>query len=163
MIFTKSSDNYSCLYLINFDLSEYTSKSTTFPKIQELNSKLLIKCLVYNASGKARDIKSEIFTCSKSVIKNVEEEVFKRFYKPVYLILLSMIACLIFFISKENKRFTLYKYIIFFIGIAAIILSELLLRYASNNTIGFYFFIIFPLVSILSLYIFSFNKSKINF
>ena len=148
---------------INFDLSEYTSKSTMFPKIQELNSKLLIKCLVYNARGKAKDIKSEIFTCSKSTIKNVKEEVFKRFYKPVYLLLLSMIACLIFFISKENKRFTLYRYIIFFIGIAAIILSELSLRYASNNTIGFYFFIIFPLVSILSLYIFSFNKSKINF
>ena len=134
-----------------------------FPKIQELNSKLLIKCLVYNARGKAKDLKSEIFTCSKSTIKNVKEEVFKRFYKPVYLLLLSMIACLIFFISKENKRFTLYRYIIFFIGIAAIILSELSLRYASNNTIGFYFFIIFPLVSILSLYIFSFNKSKINF
>jgi len=93
----------------------------------------------------------------------VKEEIFKRFYKPVYLLLLSMIACLIFFISKENKRFMLYRYIIFFIGIATIILSELSLRYASNNTIGFYFFIIFPLVSILSLYIFSFNKSKINF
>ena len=148
---------------INFDLSEYTSKSTTFPKIQELDNKLLIKCLDYYARGKAKDLKSEIFTCSKSTIKNVKEEVFKRFYKPVYLLLLSMIACLIFFISKENKRFTLYRYIIFFIGIAAIILSELSLRYASNNTIGFYFFIIFPLVSILSLYIFSFNKSKINF
>jgi len=93
----------------------------------------------------------------------VKEVVFKRFYKPVYLLLLSMIACLIFFISKENKRFTLYKYIIFFIGITAIILSEILLRYASNNIIGFYFFIIFPLFSILSLYIFSFIKSKINF
>ena len=148
---------------INFDLNEYTSKSTTFPKIQELNSKLLIKCLAYDAKGKAKDLKSKIFTCDKSRIKNVKEEVFKRFYKPVYLLLLSMIACLIFFISKENKRFTLYKYIIFFIGIATIILSELSLRYASNNTIGFYFFIIFPLVSILSLYIFSFNKSKINF
>ena len=148
---------------INFDLSEYTSKSITFPKIQELNSKLLIKCLAYNAKGKAKDLKSEIFNCGKSTIKNVKEEVFKRFYKPVYLLLLSMIACLLFFISKENKRFTLYKYIIFFIGIVAIILSELSLRYASNNIIGFYFFIIFPLFSILSLYIFSFIKSKINF
>jgi hypothetical protein len=54
------------------------------------------------------------------------------------LLLLSMIACLIFFISKENKRFTLYKYIIFFIGIATIILSELSLRYATNNIIGFF-------------------------
>ena len=148
---------------INFDLSEYTSKSTTFPKIQELNSKLLIKCWTYNAKGKAKDLKSEIFSCDKSTIKNVKEEVFKRFYKPIYLLLLSMIACLIFFISKENKRFMLYKYIIFFIGIATIILSELSLRYASNNTIGFYFFIFFPLFSILSLYIFSFIKSKINF
>ena len=148
---------------INFDLSEYTSKSITFPKIQELNSKLLIKCLAYDAKGKAKDLKSEIFTCGNSTIKNVKEEVLKRFYKPLYLLLLSMIACLIFFISKENKRFTLYKYIIFFIGIVAIIISELSLRYASNNIIGFYFFITFPLFSILSLYIFSFIKSKINF
>ena len=99
---------------INFDLSDYTSKSTTFPKIQELNSKLLIKCLVYDAKGKAKDLKSEIFICGKSTIKSVKEEVFKRFYKPLYLLLLTMIACLIFFISKENKRFRLYKYIIFF-------------------------------------------------
>ena len=148
---------------INFDLSEYTSKSTTFPKIQELNSKLLIKCLAYDAKGKAKDLKSKIFTCDKSRIKNVKEEVFKRFYKPVYLLLLSMIACLLFFISKENKKFSLYKYIIFFFGIVVIILSELSLRYASNNIIGFYFFITFPLFSILSLYIFSFIKSKINF
>ena len=148
---------------INFDLSEYTSKSTVFPKIQELNSKLLIECLVYNAKGKAKDIKSEIFTCNKSTIKNVKEEIFKRFYKPIYLLLLSMIACLIFFISKENKKFMLYRYIIFFIGIVVIVLSELLLRYASNNIIGFYFFITFPLFSILSLYIFSHYKSKINF
>ena len=148
---------------INFDLSEYTSKSTTFPKIQELNSKLLIKCLTYNAKGKAKDLKSEIFSCDKSTIKNVKEEVFKRFYKPIYLLLLSMIACLLFFISKENKKFSLYKYIIFFFGIVVIVLSELSLRYASNNIIGFYFFITFPLFSILSLYIFSFIKSKINF
>ena len=148
---------------INFDLSEYTSKSITFPKIQELNSKLLIKCWTYNAKGKAKDLKSEIFTCSKSIIKNVKEEVFKRFYKPIYLLLLSMIACLLFFISKENKKFSLYKYIIFFFGIVVIVLSELSLRYASNNIIGFYFFITFPLFSILSLYIFSFIRSKINF
>ena len=138
-------------------------KVLLFPKIQELNSKLLIKCLAYDAKGKAKDLKSEIFTCGKSTIKSVKEEVFKRFYKPVYLLLLSMIACLLFFISKENKRFTLYKYIIFFIGIATIILSELSLRYASNNTIAFYFFISFPLFSILSLYIFSFYQIKNKF
>ena len=63
---------------INFDLSEYTSKSITFPKIQELNSKLLIKCLAYDDKGKAKDLKSEIFTCGNSTIKNVKEEVLKQ-------------------------------------------------------------------------------------
>ena len=99
---------------------------------------------------KLNQFKSEILTCSKDVITNIKEEVFKRFYKPIYLLLLSSIACLIFFISKENKKFTFYKYIIFFIGIVAIVISEISLRYSSYNTFGQYFFITFPVFSILS-------------
>ena len=32
---------------IDFDLTKYTSKSTSYPKIQELNNSILIKCLYY--------------------------------------------------------------------------------------------------------------------
>ena len=53
--------------------------------------------------------KSEILTCNKDIITNIKEELFKRFYKPIYLLLLSSIACLILFISKENKKFTYIK------------------------------------------------------
>ena len=38
---------------IDFDLSQHESKSTSFPKIQELNNKLLIKCISYNLQDKA--------------------------------------------------------------------------------------------------------------
>jgi len=148
---------------IDFDLSQHESKSTSFPKIQELNNKLLIKCISYNLQDKADELKSEIFDCDESSIKYVKEEIFKRFYKPLYLPLLSLIACMFFFISKENKKFTFYKYIIFLIGVITIIISEISLRYASNNTFGLYFFIAFPLFAILSLYIFSYNRSKTNF
>jgi lipopolysaccharide export system permease protein len=148
---------------IDFNLTQFGSKSTSYPKIQELSSRLLLKCLNYYNQNKVNQFKSEILTCQESSIKNIKEELFKRFYKPIYLLLLSLIACLIFFISKENKKFTLYRYIIFFIGIVAIIISEMSLRYSSNNIFGQYFFITFPILSIFSLYFFAYIRSKRNY
>ena len=145
---------------IDFNLTHYGSKSTTYPKIQELTNRLLIKCLNYDKQDKLNQFKSEIITCSKDIISNIKEELFKRFYKPIYLLLLSSIACLILFISKENKKFTLYKYIIFFIGIVAIIISEISLRYSSYNIFGQYFFIAFPVFSIFSFNLFAYVRSK---
>ena len=145
---------------IDFNLTQYGSKSTTYPKIQELTNRLLIKCLNYNKQDKLNQFKSEILTCNKDIITNIKEELFKRFYKPIYLLLLSSIACLILFISKENKKFTLYKYIIFFIGIVAIIISEISLRYSSYNIFGQYFFIAFPVFSIFSFNLFAYVRSK---
>ena len=158
-----SNTNNFSFYKIDFDLNKYESKSTSYQKIQELSNKLLIKCLSYNFQGKANKMKSEIFSCDKNTIKNVKEEIFKRFYKPLYIPLLSLIACMIFFISKENKKFIFYKYTLFSTGVITIIISEISLRYASNNIFGLYFFITFPLIVILSIYFFSYNKSKKNF
>jgi len=158
-----SKNNNFSFEKIDFNLTQYGSKSTSFPKIQELSSRLLLKCLNYYNQNKVNQFKSEILTCQESSIKNIKEELFKRFYKPIYLLLLSLIACLIFFISKENKKFTLYRYIIFFIGIVAIIISEMSLRYSSNNIFGQYFFISFPVFSILSLYFFAYIRSKKNY
>ncbi|MDB9739280.1 LptF/LptG family permease [Candidatus Pelagibacter sp.] len=148
---------------IDFDLSQYASKSTSFPKIQELKNQLLIKCLKLYIQGKAKEMNSKILNCNKSSIKNIKEELFKRFYKPIYLPLLSLLACLIFFTSKENDKFIFYKYLIFSSGIIAIVISEISLRYVSNSFLGLYFFIIFPLLIVLFLYIFSYNKSKKNY
>ena len=148
---------------IDFNLTQYGSKSTSYPKIQELSSGLLIKCLNYYRQDKMNKFKSKIMTCQGSIIKNIQEEIFKRFYKPIYLLLLSLIASLVFFVSKENKKFTFYRYIIFFIGIVAIVISEMSLRYSSQNIFGQYFFITFPIFSILSLYFFVYTKSKNNY
>ena len=145
---------------IDFDLTKYGSKSTFFPKIQELNNYLLVKCLNYYLKNKANELVSEILICDENSIKSVKEELFKRFYKPIYLPLLSLLACLIFFTSKENKKFSFYRYMIFSIGIIAIVISEISLRYVSDTFWGLYFFIIFPVLAILSLFISMYNKSK---
>ena len=155
----KKTNNFS-FEKIDFDLMRYASKSISIPKIQELDNGLIIKCLNYYLQDKAKELISKNFTCNKNSIKNVKEELFKRFYKPIYLPLLSLLACLIFFISKENKNFNFYRYIIFFSGIVAIVVSEISLRYSSNSILGLYFFVAFPLFIILGLYIFTYNKSK---
>ena len=147
---------------IDFDLTQYQSKSISYPKIQELDNHLLIKCLNYYLQGKANELRSEFMSCSKDIIENIKEELFKRFYKPIYLPLLSLLACLIFFTSKESKKFSFNRYIIFTFGILAITISEVSLRYAFSSKMGLYFFIVFPILAILALYIFMHNKSKKN-
>jgi len=147
---------------IDFDLSQYSSKSTFFPKIQELNNEFLLKCLNYYIKGKAYEFKNEFLTCNEDSIKNVKEELLKRFYKPIYLPLLSLSACLIFFVLGENKRVSLYRYIVFSFGILIIVISEISLKFVSNSFWGLSFFVTFPLLSILSLYIFTHIKSKKN-
>tara|TARA_B100000795_G_C22751028_1_gene419429 strand:+ start:93 stop:1220 length:1128 start_codon:yes stop_codon:yes gene_type:complete len=157
---TSSANNFS-FEKIDFDLSQYISKSTSYPKIQELNNRLLIKCFNYSLQGKADQMKSKILSCNKSSFKNIKEELFKRFYKPIYLPLLSLLACLIFFTSKEDVKFTFYKYIIFSTGIMTIVISEITVKYVSN-IFGLYLFVIFPLFTIFSLYSFTHIKSKKN-
>ncbi len=150
--------NHFSFSKIDFDLTQYTSKSISFPKIQELNSYLLIKCLKYNAKG--IKLESKVLSCNNKITKNIKEEIFKRFYKPIYIPLLSLLACLIFFTSKENGKFSFNRSAIFFIGILTIVISEVSLRYSIESIVGMYFFFIFPLLAILCLYIYLLTKSK---
>jgi len=145
---------------IEFDLMQYGSKTTSYPKIQELDNYLLIKCLRYNLKGISEQLKSDILTCNENSSKNIKEEIFKRFYKPLYLPLLALLACLIIFSSKENKQHTFYKVIIFIFAILVITVSEISLRYISQSSQGTYFFIFFPLLSFASISIFLIKKLK---
>ena len=145
---------------IEFDLMQYGSKTTSYPKIQELNNYLLIQCLSYYLKGISDQLKSDFLTCNESSSKNIKEEIFKRFYKPLYLPLLALLACLIIFSSKENRQYTLHKVIIFFFAILVIVVSEISLRYISQSTQGTYFFILFPLLLFSSIFAFLIKKLK---
>ena len=83
---------------------------------------------------------SKIINCNNDIIKNVREEIFSRFYKPIYIPLLSLLTCFIFFISKESKKFSFYRSIIFLIGILVIVISEVSLTYSVNSNFGMYSF-----------------------
>jgi len=149
--YSKKITNFS-FEKINFDLNKFDSKSTSFPKIQELSSNLLLQCLYYNFINKEKKIISNLLSCNPS-IKNIKQEVFKRFYKPIYFPLIGLICCLLIFKSKESINYNSYRIFLFFITFFILVISEISLRYAAYNLLGTYFFTLFPIFIFFTIYI----------
>jgi lipopolysaccharide export system permease protein len=139
---------------INFNLSKYTSKSTTYPKIQEVPSGDIIECLNLNYRNKISDFDNTKFLqCKIESMNAIKQEFLKRFYKPFYLPLLSLISCLLILKSKENDDFDKFKIFLFLIIFFVIVISELSLRFSSSGQIGLYFFLILPLLTFITIYL----------
>ena len=146
---------------INFNLSMFDSKTTTFPKIQEIPSKLLVECLYYYYKKNINEFnKIKNFICKKESLKIIKQEVLKRFYKPIYFPLLALLSCLLIFKSKESTNYNYFKFCLFTFIFFILIISEISLRFASSNLVGMYFFIFFPILSFLTVYTFLVTKFK---
>ena len=146
---------------INLNLSKFDSKTTTFPKIQEIPSKLLVECLYYDYKKKINEFnKIKNFICKKESIKIIKQEALKRFYKPIYFPLLALLSCLLIFKSKESVNYNYFKFYLFTFIFFILIISEISLRYASSLLSGMYFFIFFPILSFLTVYTFLVTKFK---
>ena len=128
-----------------FDLTNYVTKSITHPKVQELTTFLLLKCNYsfyieknLNRFFKLRDAN---ILCNKNFVKEINQELFDRLVKPLYLFLIAVISCFLLTRYKEAHKYKLHKTYIFGIGIFTIIFSEMSVNYAGkslNNTIIFY-------------------------
>ena len=136
---------------INFNLDKYKSKSTTYPKIQEARSSTLFKCLVFYLKKKTKNFVDEKLNCNKKSIDTVLQEFLKRFYKPIYLPLIALIASLLLIKSKESSNYRFYKNFLFLMIFLIIVISEISLRYVSISTIGLWFFILFPVALFFSI------------
>ena len=138
---------------IDFNLSKYDSKTTVFPKIQEVSSKKLVRCLYYDYKKKLDDFSEEKFFCKKDSMNNIKQEFLKRFYKPIYFPLLALLTCLLIFRSKESVNYKYFKFYLFIFVFIIIVISEISLRYASVNLVGTYFFIFFPILFFFIVYV----------
>ena len=145
-----------------FNLSKFESKSTTFPKLQELNSKILIQCANIFYFGNKKNYSLPIFHCSEeSSIKSVRE-LFKRSVKQIYILVLGLLASILLFSNKSNPKNYFFKYLIFFIGIILITLSELNSEFLNISIINNIIFILFPFMFFLIEYLAIFNLNKKN-
>ena len=144
---------------INFNLSKYETKTTTYPKIQEAKNNLLIKCLYYNATKRLSEFRGDRkINCDPATIDSIKQELLKRFFKPIYLPLIALMTGLLIFKTKESKNYNKFKFYLFSIIIFTIVISEISLRYSTYNGTGLLFFIFFPIFSFLTVYLILIKK-----
>ena len=138
---------------IDFQLQKLNSKTIVVPKIQEINTSILINCLRYGLN-----FQSNLFKCEESLNNEIKKELFKRIYKPIFLIIITIVTC--FMLFKNNKTKSNY-YSIFGYNVLLIIYSEVSLRYFGiSNFLSLINLIVPIIIFILTYYIF---RKKSNY
>ena len=145
------------------NLSKYTSKTTTTPKIQEVNSRNLFKCLLKKKEQIYDNVNSDFKCRNKLSFRNkISQELLSRIFKPFYIPLLSLIAGYLLIKSKNSQNFTNYKFKIFTTGVIAISVSEISTRFYSSNVSESILLIMIPFVLFFLFYIFFMKKLNVN-
>ena len=145
------------------NLSKYTSKTTTVPKIQEINTKILLSCLLKGELKKRKNSNS-IFNCDSTLaLKNkISQELFSRIFKPFYMPLLALIGSLLLIKSKNSQGFPKYKFKVFASGVIVISISEITTKFFSANLNESFLIFIMPFVLFFLLYLFLKNRFRLN-
>ena len=142
-----------------FNLSNFASKTTVIPKIQENSSANIIKCFLNNVNGKQKYLINEKeLVCSIDSYKDITQEIFKRFFLPLYLPVICLISCLLLINNKFNKYYNLNRIIIFMFGFFVIFFSEVIVKYSGDGFNNDFVIITIPIVLFLTLYLFLLKK-----
>ena len=143
-----------------FDLNKFSTKSTTFPKVQEQSTLKLFNCAQSLINENIKFLYFKNMICEKSYLKNIKQELLKRIYLPLYLPLFALVACFLILKSKDNSEYTIFKFKLFLTGIVFLIISEVSLRYAGLNNKYNLIFILTPIILFLSLRIIFNNQLR---
>ncbi|MDA7712681.1 LptF/LptG family permease [Candidatus Pelagibacter sp.] len=143
-----------------FNLENYSSKTTKAPKVQEIATIDLIKCFDFLKKNLNTSVVIRSLNCNSNFLKNINQELFKRIYLPVYIALIGLIASLILLKSKNTQGYFSFKIKIFLTGIFFIILSDILLNYTGNKIINNLIYAVVPVFSFLIIYQILFLKLR---
>jgi len=134
-----------------FDLNKYSTKTTTFPKVQEQSTHKLFQCAQSLLNENIKFLYFKNMNCTKNYLKNIKQELLKRIFLPLYLPLIAFIACFLILKSKDNHEYTIFKFKLFIIGIIFLIISEISIRYTGFNNKNNLIFILVPIILFLTL------------
>ncbi len=149
------------------NLNRFSTQKVTHFKIQENSSNNLMQCflnlikyknLITDIIRKENNLKEN---CRWDNLERINQELIKRFILPFYLPILSLIACLLITKSKDEFKFNKFTYLLFLLGVIIIIISELSIKYASENYLNNFFLISLPILMFLVIYSYFIFKTKI--
>ena len=140
----------------NLDLSKFNTKTITHPKTQEISTMNLIKCLNvikrFNETNKSNLEKTFFIGCSLGIQDTIQEEFLKRFFTPIFIILIGLSSSLIITSGKDEKNYKIKNLLIFILGIFFIVVSEISLRFSGLNFNSMIIYSGIPVLFILMIY-----------
>ena len=151
----------------NLDLSKFNPQTITQPKVQEISSINLIKCI--NLINEFRKIdkttKNKMFYvgCDVEILDAILEEFLKRFFSPLFIILIGLSSSLVVMSSKNENSYKLRNIFYFCLGIFFIVVSELSLRYSGVEINYLIVHFLIPLLFFIIIYLYIyFNNHKLE-
>ena len=156
--------------MISFDetqinLSNYSTKSTTYPKLKELKTSTLFTCAkalysIRNSEAFIQQLNPEktvsfiyidsYLKCEKNKSAELTTEILRRIYQPLYLPILALIVCFLTLTSKDNINYKFFKLTVFIISTIIIVVSEISLNFTGNIFIKNLVFFLIPIILFLS-------------
>ena len=140
-----------------FNLSNFRTKSILLPKIQEISSVTLFKCM-HTYLRYTNKAKYENLNCDDRTINNIAIELYKRTISPFYVLITSLIASILLYYSKYSSNYGKGKFFIFLSGMIILIIGEIFKQYINVNQSSTLFFLAFPFLSVFFLYIYLYSK-----
>ena len=149
------------IYKINFsetdyDLSIFSTKTVTHPKVQELDSFILFSCIKNYYYKKKFTNKN----CKNRSVKSILEELYKRMILPFYILVISLVGSSLIIEPKSKYLNKFHKMNIFLIGVFTIILSQLGLKLLISSNIILYLIIFLPLLLVFVYYLILMIRTK---
>jgi len=150
------------------NLSEYSSKTTKYPKLQEVNIFTLSKCLFQPKDQRAtlilQDKNKFRFQCSNAPksLDNLSQEFFSRIFKPLYIPLLAIISSFLLIQSKNSIGYSRFKIKIFIFGVIFITCSEISTKFFSFNLNKSLIIMLMPVLFSIMFYTWFSKQSIIN-
>ncbi len=135
---------------IDYDLSKFESRTIKVAKLQELPTSKIIECSI--SMMKNENYQEEAFLCNSKSLKNVNQEIYKRFIKPMYFPLLTLVCCFLLTLSRIENNFSLKTVKVFLYIFLILILSEILMRYIEGSQLLFSIVIILPIIIYFFIY-----------
>ena len=145
-----------------FNLSNFKTKTTTFPKIQELSSKILINCLNTFLFGDKKEYFLPVFHCSQESSIKSAKILFDRSIKQIYIISIGLLGSLIIFTNIKNQKYFIYKSLIFLLGLTFIVVAEVSSELINDSIFKNTLFVLLPAIIIIFTYISVIKLNKRN-
>ena len=149
----------------DYNISKFSTNTTTTKKIQETSTKDLVKCLMifHKPVNKANISKISLDrNCDLDNLENIHQELYIRLIKPLYLTFLISISLLFILKSKNDVSYDVSKFKIYLFAFIFIVFLESSTNLINVNLIQNLFFSILPLIFTLIIYFYFLMKFKVN-